>query len=317
MILPFDVIVASEKAKFGMLFIKVGLVPELASTHFLVQRDRLRPRERDVPVGPRSTGAARRTRGGSPIVWSRREDAARRGGRPRRDDRREPGPAAAHDQAALHATPARPTSSPCSAARARCCASAGRAWSTRKPCRPSSRSGRRSSAERPRRHQAGAVAKQPTYWLTRFVLLRLLGVVYFFAFLSLAGQVLPLVGDARAPAGGRVPRTRLAPPRTRAGAASWRCPSLFWLGVSGSALLAGSRVARVSRSSVRSCWRASPTRPAGGAVGALHVVRPRRADLLRLRLGDPAARDGLPRDLPLPARSIRARSRAAPPPSPS
>jgi enoyl-CoA hydratase/carnithine racemase len=38
MILPFDVIVASEKAKFGMLFIKMGLVPELASTHFLVQR---------------------------------------------------------------------------------------------------------------------------------------------------------------------------------------------------------------------------------------------------------------------------------------
>jgi enoyl-CoA hydratase/carnithine racemase len=38
MILPFDVILASEKAKFGMLFIKVGLVPELASTHFLVQR---------------------------------------------------------------------------------------------------------------------------------------------------------------------------------------------------------------------------------------------------------------------------------------
>jgi enoyl-CoA hydratase/carnithine racemase len=38
MILPFDVIVASEKAKFGMLFIKVGLVPELASTHLLVQR---------------------------------------------------------------------------------------------------------------------------------------------------------------------------------------------------------------------------------------------------------------------------------------
>ena len=38
MILPFDVIVASDAAKFGMLFIKVGLVPELASTHFLVQR---------------------------------------------------------------------------------------------------------------------------------------------------------------------------------------------------------------------------------------------------------------------------------------
>ncbi len=38
MILPFDLIVASERARFGMLFIKMGLVPELASTHFLVQR---------------------------------------------------------------------------------------------------------------------------------------------------------------------------------------------------------------------------------------------------------------------------------------
>src|SRR6185295_16609337 len=38
MILPCDVILASEKARFGMLFVKVGLAPELASTHFLVQR---------------------------------------------------------------------------------------------------------------------------------------------------------------------------------------------------------------------------------------------------------------------------------------
>ncbi|MFO7963988.1 MAG: enoyl-CoA hydratase-related protein [Desulfobacterales bacterium] len=37
-ILPFDIIVASELARFGMFFIKMGLVPELASTHFLVQR---------------------------------------------------------------------------------------------------------------------------------------------------------------------------------------------------------------------------------------------------------------------------------------
>jgi len=32
------VIVASQRAKFGMLFIKVGLVPELASTRLLAQR---------------------------------------------------------------------------------------------------------------------------------------------------------------------------------------------------------------------------------------------------------------------------------------
>jgi enoyl-CoA hydratase/carnithine racemase len=38
MILPFDVIVTSHSAKFGMLFIKVGLVPELASTRLLAQR---------------------------------------------------------------------------------------------------------------------------------------------------------------------------------------------------------------------------------------------------------------------------------------
>lgn len=38
MILPFDVIVASENARFGMFFVRMGLVPELASSHFLVER---------------------------------------------------------------------------------------------------------------------------------------------------------------------------------------------------------------------------------------------------------------------------------------
>lgn len=38
MILPFDVIVASQLARFGMLFIKVGLVPELAGSRLLAQR---------------------------------------------------------------------------------------------------------------------------------------------------------------------------------------------------------------------------------------------------------------------------------------
>jgi enoyl-CoA hydratase/carnithine racemase len=38
MTLPFDVIYAASRAKLGMGFITVGLVPELASTHFLVQR---------------------------------------------------------------------------------------------------------------------------------------------------------------------------------------------------------------------------------------------------------------------------------------
>ncbi len=38
MILPADVIIAARSAKFAMGFIKMGLVPELASSHFLVQR---------------------------------------------------------------------------------------------------------------------------------------------------------------------------------------------------------------------------------------------------------------------------------------
>ena len=38
MILPCDVILASDQARFGMFFIKMALVPELASTYFLVQR---------------------------------------------------------------------------------------------------------------------------------------------------------------------------------------------------------------------------------------------------------------------------------------
>lgn len=37
-LLAFDVIVASSAAKFAVPFVKVGVVPELASSHFLIQR---------------------------------------------------------------------------------------------------------------------------------------------------------------------------------------------------------------------------------------------------------------------------------------
>lgn len=37
-VLPFDLLVASKQAKVGMFFVKMGLVPELGSSHFLVQR---------------------------------------------------------------------------------------------------------------------------------------------------------------------------------------------------------------------------------------------------------------------------------------
>ncbi len=35
----------------------------------------------------------------------------------------------------------------------------------------------------------------PTYWLTRFVILRLLGVIYAIAFLVAINQVVPLIGS--------------------------------------------------------------------------------------------------------------------------
>ena len=43
--------------------------------------------------------------------------------------------------------------------------------------------------------QTAATKLSPTYWLTRFVILRLLGLVYFIAFLAAANQIVPLVGE--------------------------------------------------------------------------------------------------------------------------
>src|SRR4029079_19006579 len=38
MILPMDQLVAAESAKLSCRFVKMGITPELASSHFLVQR---------------------------------------------------------------------------------------------------------------------------------------------------------------------------------------------------------------------------------------------------------------------------------------
>ncbi len=82
---------------------------------------------------------------------------------------------------------------------------------------------------------------QVSHWLTRFLLLRLLGVVYAVAFLVAVNQLLPLVGsNGLLPAGLFLDRVgaQLGSPF----AGFLRLPSLFWLDHSDTALLAVSWV---------------------------------------------------------------------------
>src|SRR5689334_23161009 len=74
-----------------------------------------------------------------------------------------------------------------------------------------------------------------SYWLTRFVILRLLGFVYAAAFLVAANQLIPLVGEH-----GLTPaRDFLNVVQTQLGSRSagmFEVPTLFWLGISDNAL---------------------------------------------------------------------------------
>ncbi|GEO09780.1 lipase maturation factor family protein [Segetibacter aerophilus] len=76
----------------------------------------------------------------------------------------------------------------------------------------------------------------PTYWLTRFVILRLLGFIYAIAFAVAINQVVPLIG-----AGGLTPvgiyLERISAALGGDAAGFMRLPSLFWFGHSDTALL--------------------------------------------------------------------------------
>jgi len=77
---------------------------------------------------------------------------------------------------------------------------------------------------------------RPTYWLTRFVILRLLGLVYAVAFLVAINQILPLIGSK-----GLLPLENYLNLITRAlgstGAGFMRLPSIFWFWHSDAALI--------------------------------------------------------------------------------
>jgi hypothetical protein len=76
----------------------------------------------------------------------------------------------------------------------------------------------------------------PTYWLTRFVLLRLLGIMYAVAFLVAINQIVPLIGaNGLLPVGIFLKQVSAA--LGSDGAGFVRLPTLFWLWHSDTALL--------------------------------------------------------------------------------
>ena len=78
--------------------------------------------------------------------------------------------------------------------------------------------------------------KGSSYWLTRFVMLRLLGVLYAIAFLVAAKQILPLIGsDGLLPVGNYLARVSDALGGT--GAGFRKLPSIFWLNHSDAVLV--------------------------------------------------------------------------------
>lgn len=89
-----------------------------------------------------------------------------------------------------------------------------------------------------RQENPSPVAPRKTYWLTRFVLLRVLAGVYVFAFYSAARQLVPLIGaHGLLPVGTFLDEVAAHFGGSRQ-AAFWQLPSLFWFGHSDGALLA-------------------------------------------------------------------------------
>lgn len=82
---------------------------------------------------------------------------------------------------------------------------------------------------------AGQGGNRPTYWLTRFLILRLLGIVYAIAFLATIEQIIPLIGEhGLLPVGVFISRISDSIGVT---GGFIHLPSLFWFGHSDGALL--------------------------------------------------------------------------------
>ncbi len=128
-------------------------------------------------------------------------------------------------------------------------------------------------------------ASADTYWLTRFVLLRWMGFVYLVAFYVAARQLVPLVG-----ADGLTPAPLFFHRSDRLGAAIRSVdfstlPSLFWFNCSDTMLRVVPWIGVVLSCVVLAGY--ANAIDDDRALDFLPVHRPRRAGLVRLRVGNP------------------------------
>src|ERR1700712_1406072 len=91
-------------------------------------------------------------------------------------------------------------------------------------------------AEMRSKSETATKVNPPTYWLTRFMILRLLGLIYSIGFLVTINQIIPLIGEnGLLPLGNYLQQVRTSLGSTQAG--FFRLPSLFWFNHSDTALL--------------------------------------------------------------------------------
>src|ERR1043165_10174746 len=85
-------------------------------------------------------------------------------------------------------------------------------------------------------HWFQRVGTSQTYWLTRFMILRLLGIIYAIAFLVAINQIIPLIGS-----NGLTPveiyLKQISAALGSDGAGFMRLPSIFWIWHSDTGLL--------------------------------------------------------------------------------
>ncbi len=114
-----------------------------------------------------------------------------------------------------------------------------------------------------------------SYWLTRFVFLRMLGLVYAVAFLVIVNQWMPLLGSH-----GLLPAAPFLDRRRRGLGAGFttflRLPTLFWLDASPTRRFRRCGLLGLGLSLVVLFGFANVPDP-GGSLAPLHVLRPRRA----------------------------------------